>query len=121
MSNLKSGFPYVRFAPRAQSLAVPNGSWLADLNPEHGVRAWPLLTQSLSRICTGKDNEFRPEMALDVLPKLMNSMYARDVAALRDAARRTDELQDCESQLRRVAWYVYWCTSGVWPHAPQQA
>eukprot|EP01114_Cavostelium_apophysatum_P015647 TRINITY_DN4309_c0_g1_i1.p1 TRINITY_DN4309_c0_g1~~TRINITY_DN4309_c0_g1_i1.p1 ORF type:complete len:1000 (-),score=330.36 TRINITY_DN4309_c0_g1_i1:12-2684(-) len=40
--------------------------------PDHVERALPLLENSLAQLC--KERKFRPDMALEVLPKLMNTM-----------------------------------------------
>jgi hypothetical protein len=54
---------------------VPFTNWLPlYINPEHGERAFPLLQQSLATLCQKPAHKFKPEMALEVLPKLMNTM-----------------------------------------------
>jgi len=44
------------------------------INPEHFARAEPLIYESISMICTNKPDQFSPEMAIEVLTKLMNTM-----------------------------------------------
>eukprot|EP01105_Mastigella_eilhardi_P007737 TRINITY_DN193_c0_g3_i1.p1 TRINITY_DN193_c0_g3~~TRINITY_DN193_c0_g3_i1.p1 ORF type:complete len:1469 (+),score=409.40 TRINITY_DN193_c0_g3_i1:565-4407(+) len=44
------------------------------LNEQHGRRAWPLIQRSLSLLSQSDGLHFAPRMALDVLPKLMNTM-----------------------------------------------
>jgi len=47
------------------------------LNEKHGQKAMHLAKRALSIICTGSHNAFRPEQALFVLPKLMNTMVVQ--------------------------------------------
>ena len=44
------------------------------IDEEHGRKGYHLGKKSLSMICNGNTKEFKPEMALKVFPKLMNTM-----------------------------------------------
>lgn len=45
-----------------------------DINPEHYKRAASAIRTSISKIATGGENNFTPELAVEVLTKLMNTM-----------------------------------------------
>ncbi len=54
---------------------VPFTNWMPlFINKDHGERALPLLKKSLAVLCQKPEHRFKPEMALEVLPKLMNTM-----------------------------------------------
>jgi hypothetical protein len=44
------------------------------INEEHYTRASPMMKQWISLIVTDRDDRFAPDLAVDVLAKLMNTM-----------------------------------------------
>jgi len=66
---------YMREKIRKSAVNEPFTHWLpVYLNDEHGKKAFHLAKRSMSMICTGNTKDFKPQMALVVLPKLMNTM-----------------------------------------------
>jgi len=44
------------------------------INPEHGVKAYPLAKKAISMIYEGNTTQFQPFMVLDILPKIMTTL-----------------------------------------------
>jgi len=60
---------------RKASYKEPFSHWLPlYINKEHGARAVNLAKQAMAKICEDCYGSFRPEMVLEVIPKLMNTM-----------------------------------------------
>jgi len=54
---------------------VPFTNWIPlYINENHAERAFPFLKKSLAELCLKKENQFNPEMALEIFPRLMNTM-----------------------------------------------
>eukprot|EP00698_Gefionella_okellyi_P004284 TRINITY_DN13973_c0_g1_i1.p1 TRINITY_DN13973_c0_g1~~TRINITY_DN13973_c0_g1_i1.p1 ORF type:complete len:588 (-),score=116.47 TRINITY_DN13973_c0_g1_i1:46-1809(-) len=70
----------------------PFQQWLPlYIDSEHYKRAQQPLQQALSRICTGSPDKFQPSQALQVFPKLLNSMV---VAVMKGDAHASSRFLD---------------------------
>jgi Ran GTPase-activating protein (RanGAP) involved in mRNA processing and transport/uncharacterized tellurite resistance protein B-like protein len=56
------------------------------INPNHGKKAMHLAKRSMSIICTGNHKNFQPDMALQILPKLMSSMVVEIMSGKKHAS-----------------------------------
>eukprot|EP01113_Clastostelium_recurvatum_P028334 TRINITY_DN3429_c0_g1_i2.p1 TRINITY_DN3429_c0_g1~~TRINITY_DN3429_c0_g1_i2.p1 ORF type:complete len:2680 (+),score=686.41 TRINITY_DN3429_c0_g1_i2:120-8159(+) len=61
------------------------------INAEHGMRAFPLAKRYVSMLCTRRDNQFEPHMAMSVLCKLMNTMVVNLMSEKLYASQRALE------------------------------
>lgn len=44
------------------------------INKDHGTRAWPYIKKAIAELTLKPDEKYRPELALEILPRLMNTM-----------------------------------------------
>lgn len=69
---------FIREGIRKSSINEPFTHWIpVFVDEEHGKKGYHLAKKSLSMICNGNTKEFKPEMALKVFPKLMNTMVVQ--------------------------------------------
>jgi len=69
---------FMREGIRKSSINEPFTHWLpVYINDEHGKKALHLAERSLSMVCSANTKEFKPQMVLNVYPKLMNTMIAQ--------------------------------------------
>lgn len=74
---------------RRSVLGEPFELWFPlYINDEHAQRALPFLQNTLSCLCFGRIGDFTPKCALDVLPKLMNTVL---VAMMRKEVYASDK------------------------------
>jgi len=66
---------YFEDGVRHSVMGEPFEHWLPlYINDEHAQRAMPYFENALSVLCYGRRGEFKPSCALEVLPKLMNTV-----------------------------------------------